>query len=91
MILNLNDKNKSVAHIRTLQFYLKHGLKLKQMHRAIKFEPKEILKPHIEFRGEKREDARNDFEKDIFNIKQCFKIHGDDREFKKCKGETKRQ
>ena len=26
MILNLNDKNKYVVHIRTLQFYLKHGL-----------------------------------------------------------------
>ena len=26
MILNLNDKNKYVVHIRTLQFYLKQGL-----------------------------------------------------------------
>ena len=26
MILNLNDKNKYVAHIRTLQFYLKQWL-----------------------------------------------------------------
>ena len=30
LILNLNDKNKYVVHIRTLQFYLKHGLKLKK-------------------------------------------------------------
>ena len=68
MILNLNDKNMYVVHIRTLHIYLQHGLKLKQMHRAIKFEPKEILKPHIEFNSEKREDARNDFEKDIFKL-----------------------
>ena len=67
-ILNLNDKHKYVVHIRTLQFYLKHGLKLKQMHRGIKFEPKEILKSHIESNSEKREDARNDFEKDIFKL-----------------------
>ena len=26
LILNLNDKNKYVVHIRTLQFYLKHGV-----------------------------------------------------------------
>ena len=68
LILNLNDKNKYVVHIRTLQFYLKHGLKLKKVHRAIKFEQKEILKPYIEFNTEKRKNARNDFEKDIFKL-----------------------
>ena len=52
LILNLNDKNKYVVHIRTLQFYLKHGLKLKKIHRAIKFEQKEIVKPYIEFNTE---------------------------------------
>ena len=30
MILSLNDKNKYVVHIRTLQFYLNHGLKLRR-------------------------------------------------------------
>ena len=68
LILNLNDKNKYVVHIRTLQFYLKHGLKLKKIHRAIKFEQKEILKPYIEFNTEKRKKARNDFDKDIFKL-----------------------
>ena len=58
LILNLNDKSKYVVHIRTLQFYLKHGLKLKKIHRAIKFEQKEILKPYIEFNTEKRKNAR---------------------------------
>ena len=38
------------------------------MHRAIKFEPKEVLKPHIGFNSEKRKNATNDFEKDIFNL-----------------------
>ena len=68
LILNLNDKNKYVVHIKTLQFYLKHGLKLKKIHRAIKFEQKEIFKPYIEFNTEKRNNARNDFEKDIFKL-----------------------
>ena len=35
------------------------------MHRAIKIEPKEILKPHIGFSSEKRQNARNDFENDL--------------------------
>ena len=99
MILNLNDKNKYVVHIRTLQFYLKHGFKLKKIHRAIKFEHKEILKPYIEFNTEKRKNARNDFEKDIFKLLNNavfgktmedkrkhldFEIVSDERRFMKC-------
>ena len=99
MILNLNDKNKYVVHIRTLQFYLKHGLKLKKVHRAIKFEQKETLKPYIEFNTEKRKNARNDFEKDIFKLLNNavfgktmedkrkhldFEIVSDERRFMKC-------
>ena len=58
LILNLNDKKKYIVHIRTLQFYLKHGwIKIK--------EDTEILTPYIEFNTEKRKNARNDFEKDI--------------------------
>ena len=99
LILNLNDKSKYVVHIRTLQFYLKHGLKLKKIHRAIKFEQKEILKPYIEFNAEKRKNARNDFEKDIFKLLNNavfgktmedkrkhldFEIVSDERRFMKC-------
>ena len=74
LILNLNDKEKYVVHLRTLQFYFKHGLKLKKIHRAIKFEQKEILKPYIEFNTEKRKNARNDFERDVYNLlnNACF-------------------
>ena len=68
LVLNLNDKDKYVIHIRTLQFYLKQGLKLKKIHRAIKFEQKEVLKPYIEFNTEKRKTARSDFEKDVYKL-----------------------
>ena len=99
LILNLNEKSKYVVHIRTLQFYLKHGLKLKKVHRAIKFEQKEILKPYIEFNTEKRKNARNDFEKDVFKLLNNavfgktmedkrkhldFEIVSDERRFMKC-------
>ena len=97
LILNLNDKSKYVVHIRTLRFYLKHGLKLKKVHRAIKFEQKEILKPYIDFNTEKRKNARNDFEKDIFKLlnnavfgktmedkRKHFEIVSDERRFMKC-------
>ena len=68
LILNLKDKQKYVVHIRTLQFYLEHGLKLKKIHRPIKFSQKEILKPYIEFNTDKRKNANNDFEKDVYKL-----------------------
>ena len=99
LILNLNGKSKYVVHIRTPQFYLKRGLKLKKIHRAIKLEQKEILKPYIEFSTEKRKNSRNDFEKDIFKLLNNavfgktmedkrkhldFEIVSDERRFVKC-------
>ena len=51
-----------------MQFYLKHGLELKIMQRARKFEPKEVLTPQIGFNSEKRKNATNDFEKDIVKL-----------------------
>ena len=68
MILNLNDKNKNKVISELYNFCLKHGLKLQKMHRAMKFEPKEILKTHMEFNSDKRKNARNDFEKAIFKL-----------------------
>ena len=66
-IVNLKVKKQYIVHIRTLQFYLKHGLKLKKMHRAIKIEPKEALRPHIWFNSGKRKNATRDIFKLLDN------------------------
>ena len=55
-------------HISALKFYLQHGLKLKKVHRAISFKQSNFLKPFIEFNTEKRKQAKNDFEKDLFKL-----------------------
>ena len=47
---------------------MEKGFKLKKIHRAIKFEQKEVLEPYIEFNTEKRKNARNDFEKDVYKL-----------------------
>ena len=36
--LTLKDKNNYVMHYRNLQFYLKEGIKLKQVHRVLEFD-----------------------------------------------------
>ena len=68
LILNVMDKKKYVLHISALKFYLKHGLKLKKVHRAISFYQSDFLKPFVEFNTEKRKQAQNEFEKDLFKL-----------------------
>ena len=68
LVLNVLDKKKHVLHISTFKFYLQHGLRFKQVHRAISFKPAYFLKPFIEFNTEKRKNAKNDFEKDLFKL-----------------------
>ena len=51
-----------------MKFYLQHGLRLKKVHRAISFKQAHFLKPFIEFNTEKRTNANNDFEKDLFKL-----------------------
>ena len=47
-ICSIEDKEKYVIHIRALKQALNHGLKLKKVHRVIKFNQKVWLKPHID-------------------------------------------
>ena len=68
LVLNVMDKKEYVLHISALKFYLQHGLHLKKVHRAISFKQENFLKPFIEFNTEKRKNANNDFEKDLFKL-----------------------
>ena len=68
LVLNVMDKKKYVLHISALKFYLQHGLGLRKVHRAISFKQANFLKPFIEFNTEKRKNAKNDFEKDLFKL-----------------------
>ena len=65
---NLFNKKKYVVHINALKQALNHGLKLKKIHRVIKFNQKEWLKPYIDMNTELRKAAKNDFEKDLFKL-----------------------
>ena len=69
LVCNIQDKEKYVVHIRALKLALNHGLILKKVHRVIQFNQKAWLKPYIDMNTKLREEAKKEFEKDFFKLK----------------------
>ena len=68
LIPNLRNKTKYVIHYKNLIQCLKAGLKLKKIHRGIKFIESAWLKPYIDKNTNLRTQAKNNFEKDFFKL-----------------------
>ena len=68
LIPNLRNKTKYVIHYKNLIQCLKAGMKLKKIHRGIKFVESEWMKPYIEKNTNLRAKAKNNFEKDFYKL-----------------------
>ena len=68
LIPNLRDKTKYVIHYKNLIQCLKAGMKLKKIHRGIKFIESDWMKPYIEKNTNLRTKAKNNFEKDFYKL-----------------------
>ena len=67
LVTNLYDKNEHVIHIRNLKQALTHGLIMIKVHRVIKFNKKDWLKPDIDMNTKLRQ-KENNFEKYFFKL-----------------------
>ena len=54
LVPNFFDKGKYVFHYANFQFYLRLGLKLTKIHRVLKLNQLQRLKPHTKFNTQKR-------------------------------------
>lgn len=68
LLLTLNDKPNYILHFKNLKLYLELGLKLKTIHRGIKFKQSNFLKSYITINTDLRKKATNDFEKDLYKL-----------------------
>ena len=68
LIPNLRDKTKYIIHYKNLIQCLRAGMKLKKIHRGIKFVESEWMKSYIDKNTNLRAMAKNNFEKDFFKL-----------------------
>lgn len=68
LIPNLYDKYYYVIHLVHLQTCIKHGLKLKKIHRVLQFKQSPFLKQYIDMNTELRKKAKSVFEQDLFKL-----------------------
>lgn len=68
LVLTLQDKKNYVVHYRNLQFYLKLGMKLKQVHSTLEFDQECWMKPYIRMNTKLRKKATNALEKNFYKL-----------------------
>ena len=62
------NKNIYVIYYRNLQQWFELGMKLKKIHRILKFKQKDWMKPYIDFNTGRRKEATNEADKSHFKL-----------------------
>ena len=68
LICDWADKKKFLIHYRMLKFYVRHGMVVGKVHEIISFKKSKWLESYISFNTQKRNKAKNDFEKDFLKL-----------------------
>ena len=78
------NKNNYVIHYRNLQQYLELGMKLKKIHKILKFKQSDWMRPYFDFNTDERKESTKESDKTIENLRKRIKI----RVVKNCKVKT---
>ena len=68
LICEWSDKKIYLIHYRMLEFYVRHGMIVDEVHTVISFKQSKWLEKYIGFNTQKRNQAVNDFEKDFYKL-----------------------
>ena len=68
LICDFSDKKNYLVHYRMLKFYIRHGMVVDKIHNIISFKQSRWLEKYINFNTQKRNKAKNDFEKDFYKL-----------------------
>ena len=67
-VCDWTDKKNYLVHYRMLKFYVRHGMVVDKIHEIISFKQSNWLEKYINFNTQKRNMAKNDFEKDFYKL-----------------------
>ena len=65
---NFYPKEKYVCSLENLQFYLRHGIKLKKIHKICSFKQTAFMTPFISHNSEMRKLAMSPFKRDYYKL-----------------------
>ena len=68
LICDWTDKKKFLIHYRMLKFHVRHGMIVEKIHEIISYKQSRWLENYISFNTQKRNRAKNDFEKGFFKL-----------------------
>ena len=68
LVPNLGPKRHYILHFKTLQLYLRLGMKLKMIHRALEFTQSAYMATYINLNTRLRTQATNDPDKNLFKL-----------------------
>ena len=68
LLCDWTDKKNYLVHYRMLKFYVRHGMIVDKIHEIISFKQSKWLQKYINFNTQKRNKAKNDFEKDSYKL-----------------------